>query len=152
MNQCPRAGHLSDRHDDERRPSSRLRSDKLLAQDFRTIRPRGGNAVSFRQDFIIRIWELHLRGGPVVYGALMAGFGGGALLTGLSSGFLRQVLSAESLLKLACFACAACSACQSAFDWDPLSASKRDPFDRRALLVALGSSELVGVAETARAR
>ncbi|WP_247542799.1 hypothetical protein, partial [Bradyrhizobium sp. 146] len=32
--------------------------------------------------------------------------------------------------------------CQSAFDWDPLSASKRDPFDRRALLVALGSSEL----------
>ncbi|MHC2399623.1 hypothetical protein ACVMGC_004167 [Bradyrhizobium barranii subsp. barranii] len=43
-------------------------------------------------------------------------------------------------------------ACQSAFDWDPLSASKRDPFDRRALLVALGSSELVGVAETARAR
>jgi hypothetical protein len=42
--------------------------------------------------------------------------------------------------------------CQSAFDWDPLSASKRDPFERRALLVALGSSELVGVAETARAR
>ncbi|MDI2077763.1 hypothetical protein, partial [Bradyrhizobium sp. Mp27] len=36
--------------------------------------------------------------------------------------------------------------CQSAFDWDPLSASKRAPFDRRALLVALGSSELVGVA------
>ncbi|WP_247334272.1 glutathione S-transferase family protein, partial [Bradyrhizobium sp. 147] len=34
-------------------------------------------------------------------------------------------------------------ACQSAFDWDPLSASKRDPFDRRALLGALGSSELV---------
>ncbi|WP_247495115.1 hypothetical protein, partial [Bradyrhizobium sp. 164] len=33
--------------------------------------------------------------------------------------------------------------CQSAFDWDPLSASKRDPFDRRALLGALGSSELV---------
>jgi TolB-like protein len=44
------------------------------------------------------------------------------------------------------------AACQSAFDWDPLSASKRDPFERRALLVALGSSELVGVAETARAR
>ncbi|MGY0575770.1 IS3 family transposase [Bradyrhizobium sp. RDM12] len=29
---------------------------------------------------------------------------------------------------------------------------QRDPFERRALLVALGSSELVGVAETARAR
>nr|WP_051382812.1 YXWGXW repeat-containing protein [Bradyrhizobium sp. Tv2a-2] len=42
--------------------------------------------------------------------------------------------------------------CQSALEWDPLSASKRDPFDRRALLVALAASELVGVAETARAR
>src|ERR1700675_4090081 len=39
--------------------------------------------------------------------------------------------------------------CQSALEWDPLSASKRDPFDRRVLLVALASSELVGVAETA---
>ena len=34
----------------------------------------------------------------------------------------------------------------------PPSASNRDPFDRRALLVALASSELAGVAETARAR
>jgi hypothetical protein len=42
--------------------------------------------------------------------------------------------------------------CQSALEWDPLSASKRDPFDRRVLLVALVASELVGVAETARAR
>jgi hypothetical protein len=42
--------------------------------------------------------------------------------------------------------------CQSALEWDPLSASKRDPFDRRVLLVALAASELVGVAETARAR
>ncbi len=42
--------------------------------------------------------------------------------------------------------------CQSALEWHPLSASKRDPFDRRALLVALAASELVGVAETARAR
>jgi molybdate transport repressor ModE-like protein len=42
--------------------------------------------------------------------------------------------------------------CQSALDWDPLSASKKDPFDRRALLVALAPSKLVGVAETARAR
>jgi hypothetical protein len=37
-------------------------------------------------------------------------------------------------------------------DRDPLSASKRDPFGRRVLLVALAPSELVGVAETARAR
>ena len=42
--------------------------------------------------------------------------------------------------------------CQSAFDWDPRSASKGDPFDRRVLMVALAASELAGVAETARAR
>ena len=42
--------------------------------------------------------------------------------------------------------------CQSALEWDPLSASKRDPFDRRVLMVALAASELAGVAETARAR
>ena len=43
-------------------------------------------------------------------------------------------------------------ACQSALEWDPLSASKRDPFERRVLPVALAPSELAGVAETARAR
>ena len=43
-------------------------------------------------------------------------------------------------------------ACQSALDWDPLSASKRDPFERRVRPVALASSELAGVAETVRAR
>ena len=42
--------------------------------------------------------------------------------------------------------------CQSALEWDPLSASKRDPFDRRVLTVALAASELAGVVETARAR
>ena len=42
--------------------------------------------------------------------------------------------------------------CQSALDRDPRSASKRDPLERRVLAVALAPSELVGVAETARAR
>ena len=42
--------------------------------------------------------------------------------------------------------------CQSALDWNPLSASKRDPFERRVLAVALAPSELAGVAKTARAR
>jgi len=42
--------------------------------------------------------------------------------------------------------------CQSALERDPLSASKRDPFDRRVLAIALALSELAGVAETARAR
>ncbi len=42
--------------------------------------------------------------------------------------------------------------CQSALDWDPLSASKRDPFERRVRPVALAASELAGVAETLRAR
>ena len=42
--------------------------------------------------------------------------------------------------------------CQSALDWDPLSASNRDPFERRVRPVALAPSELAGVAETVRAR
>ena len=42
--------------------------------------------------------------------------------------------------------------CQSAPNIDPLSASNVDPLERRVLTVALAPSELVGVAETARAR
>src|SRR5262245_55685705 len=42
--------------------------------------------------------------------------------------------------------------CQSALNWAPRSACKRDPFERRVLAVALAPSELAGVAETARAR
>src|SRR6266849_10088226 len=44
------------------------------------------------------------------------------------------------------------TACQSAFKFDPVSASNFDPFERRVLTVALASSELAGVAETWRAR
>jgi transposase, IS5 family len=42
--------------------------------------------------------------------------------------------------------------CQSASNRDPRFASKRDPFERRVRPVAFAPSELVGVAETARAR
>ena len=42
--------------------------------------------------------------------------------------------------------------CQSASKFDPRSASNFDPLERRVLAVALAPSELVGVAETARAR
>jgi len=42
--------------------------------------------------------------------------------------------------------------CQSAYKFDPRSASNFDPFGRRVLAVALAPSELVGVAETARVR
>ena len=42
--------------------------------------------------------------------------------------------------------------CQSASDRDPRSASNRDPFVLRFERLALASSELVGVAETGRAR
>ena len=42
--------------------------------------------------------------------------------------------------------------CQSALDWAPGSAFKRDPFDRRGLAVALAPTEPVRVAEAARAR
>jgi RecA-family ATPase len=42
--------------------------------------------------------------------------------------------------------------CQSASKFDPRSASNFDPLERRARTVALAPSELVGVAETGRAR
>ena len=42
--------------------------------------------------------------------------------------------------------------CQSACKFDPSSASNFDPFERRGLVAALGSSELAGIAETRRAR
>jgi hypothetical protein len=42
--------------------------------------------------------------------------------------------------------------CQSAFKFDPASASNFDPLGRRVLAVALAPSELAGVAETVRAR
>ena len=42
--------------------------------------------------------------------------------------------------------------CQSAFKFDPVSASNFDPLERRVLAVALAPSELVGVVETGRVR
>ena len=42
--------------------------------------------------------------------------------------------------------------CQSASKFDPRSASNFDPLERRVRAVALAPAELVGVAETARAR
>lgn len=50
-----------------------------------------------------------LKQGAVAYGVLMAGFGAGALLAGLTSTTLRRKLSDEQLLKLACVACATCT-------------------------------------------
>ncbi|MFK4719259.1 MFS family permease [Bradyrhizobium niftali] len=50
-----------------------------------------------------------LTAGPITYGILMAGFGAGAFLAGISNGLLREVLSQERLIELACIACAACS-------------------------------------------
>ncbi|RWK87176.1 MAG: hypothetical protein EOR52_18810 [Mesorhizobium sp.] len=50
-----------------------------------------------------------LGGGPLAYGALMAGFGTGAVFAGVSNGVFRRRLSQERLMTLACIACAACS-------------------------------------------
>ena len=51
-----------------------------------------------------------------------------------------------------CSAMLAAIWCQSASNFDPRSASNFDPLERRVRAVALAPSELVGVAETARAR
>ena len=50
----------------------------------------------------------HLAGEPIVYGALLAAFGGGALAAGLSSSHLRRIVSQDRLIALASVACAAC--------------------------------------------
>ncbi len=50
-----------------------------------------------------------LGGGPLAYGTLMAGFGIGAVIAGISNGLFRRSLSQERLMRLACVACAACS-------------------------------------------
>ncbi|RWP86668.1 MAG: MFS transporter [Mesorhizobium sp.] len=50
-----------------------------------------------------------LGGGPLAYGALMAGFGTGAVIAGIANGMFRRSLSQERLMTLACVACAACS-------------------------------------------
>src|SRR5690606_6852377 len=47
-----------------------------------------------------------LKLGAVTYGSLMAGFGAGALLAGLSSTRLRRKFSDEQMLRLACLFCA----------------------------------------------
>lgn len=50
-----------------------------------------------------------LNGGPLTYGILMAGFGAGAFVGGLSAGFINRLLSQEMLIRAACLACAACA-------------------------------------------
>jgi MFS family permease len=49
-----------------------------------------------------------LSGGPIVYGILFAGFGTGACIAGMSSGYLRKLLPQEWLMALASTACALC--------------------------------------------
>jgi MFS family permease len=49
-----------------------------------------------------------LRGGPIAYGILMAGFGTGAFCVGICNNVLRRSLSQERLTTLACISCAAC--------------------------------------------
>ncbi|RWN50604.1 MFS transporter [Mesorhizobium sp.] len=49
-----------------------------------------------------------LAGGPIVYGVLLAGFGAGAFVAGVSNGYLRRIASQEMLITLACIGCATC--------------------------------------------
>ncbi|RWK66573.1 MFS transporter [Mesorhizobium sp.] len=52
-----------------------------------------------------------LGGGPLAYGALMAGFGTGAVFGGTLNDIFRRTTSQERLMTLSCVACAACSLC-----------------------------------------
>lgn len=59
----------------------------------------------------------NLQSGLVVYGALIAGFGGGALLAGLFSGLLSLLFRDEGVLKLVYSTCAACSLLHTRFSF-----------------------------------
>jgi hypothetical protein len=78
----------------------------------------------------------------------------GIMISMIVSGLLTAGLSYRSALMMRELALtrATATACQSAFKFDPGSASNFDPFERRVLTIALASSELAGVAETRRAR
>ena len=68
-------------------------------------------------------------------------------------GKTRKIILLEAILRRVAEDCLRGNIkCQSAFKFDPVSASNFDPFERRVLAVALAPSELVGVAETVRAR
>ncbi|ASY61065.1 MFS transporter [Sinorhizobium sp. CCBAU 05631] len=49
-----------------------------------------------------------LQGGPIAYGILLAAFGTGAFIAGLSSRHLRRIMPQDRLMALASFACAVC--------------------------------------------
>ncbi|AYG64116.1 MFS transporter [Rhizobium jaguaris] len=49
-----------------------------------------------------------LAGGPVVYGILLAGFGAGAFIAGMSNSILRRMMPQERLIMLGSLSCAAC--------------------------------------------
>ncbi|NGO54517.1 MFS transporter [Allomesorhizobium camelthorni] len=49
-----------------------------------------------------------LESGPIVYGILLAGFGIGAFIAGMSNGLLRRITSQNRLVAFASVACAAC--------------------------------------------
>ncbi len=50
----------------------------------------------------------HLEGGLIVYGALLAAFGMGAFTAGLSSGYLRRLVTQDRLIGFAAIGCAVC--------------------------------------------
>ncbi|WP_192359093.1 MFS transporter [Mesorhizobium mediterraneum] len=52
-----------------------------------------------------------LKSGPIVYGILLAGFGIGAFIAGMSNGLLRRITSQNRLVAFASVACAACCLC-----------------------------------------
>ncbi|TIR50602.1 MAG: MFS transporter [Mesorhizobium sp.] len=52
-----------------------------------------------------------LKSGPIVYGILLAGFGTGAFIAGMSNGYLRRITSQNRLVAFASVACAACCLC-----------------------------------------
>ena len=74
-----------------------------------------------------------------------------AVTAGFAAGTIKRAIIAHPVLQVAT-SNVSIEGCQSAPNRDPGSASKRDPTFLRFERLALAPSELVGVAETARAR
>lgn len=63
-----------------------------------------------------------LKSGPIVYGILLAGFGAGAFIAGMSNGWLRRITSQNRLIAFASVACAACCLCLALTSSVPVAA------------------------------
>ncbi|WOH63745.1 MFS transporter [Bradyrhizobium sp. BWA-3-5] len=104
-----------------------------ISSDIKTVLARGC-LFGLTSTSILSLLPLFVRdqlgAGPLAYGTLMAGFGTGAFIGGISNGVLRRLISQNGLIQLACIACAVCTS----------SLAMSPPLAFAAVALALGGS------------